>query len=88
MSTLPSWAQCSIIAALVLLSPALAFLMVIAAEMLIDFAMEVGAAAVCVVAAGAIGWVLYRKRSPHPEVTPQWEPEEEPDEGAIAVPPG
>jgi hypothetical protein len=88
MSTLPSWAQCSIIAALVLLSPALAFLMVIAAELVIDLAMEVGAAAVCVVAACAIGWVLYRKRSPRPEVTPQWELEEEPDEGAIAVPPG
>ena len=42
MSTLPSWAACLIIAALVLLSPALAFLMVIAAELVIDFAMEVG----------------------------------------------
>ena len=87
MSTLPSWAQCSIIAALVLLSPALAFLMVIAAELVIDFAMEVGAAAVCVVAAGAIGWVLYRKRSPHPKVAPHSELEQLCDEPAIAVPP-
>jgi hypothetical protein len=69
MSTLPSWAQCSIIAASVLLSPALAFLMVIAAELVIDFAMEVGAAAVCVVAAGAVGWVLLRKYGGQPHTS-------------------
>ena len=44
-----------------LLSPALAFLMVIAAELVIDLAMEVGAPAVWPVAAGAVGWVLLRK---------------------------
>ena len=69
MSSLPSWAQCSIIAASVLLSPALAFLMVIAAELVIDFAMEVGAAAVCVVAAGAVGWVLLRKYGGQPHTS-------------------
>jgi hypothetical protein len=61
MSSVRNWPAGSAIAALILLSPALAFLMVIAAELVIDFAMEVGAAAVWPVAAGAVGWVLLRK---------------------------
>jgi hypothetical protein len=72
--------------ALILLSPVFAFLMVLAAEMVIDLAMETGRTTVCVVAAGAIGWVLYRKKTPHPEAS-QWEPEQEPDQAAIAAPP-
>jgi hypothetical protein len=61
MSSVRNWPAGSAIAALILLSPALAFLMVIVAELVTDFAMEVGAAAVWSVAAGALGWVLLRK---------------------------
>ena len=77
----------SAIAGLILLSPVVASLMVIAAEMVIDLVMEARATAVCVVVAGAIGCVLFRKRSSHPEPVSQsgWEPVS--DEAAIAPPP-
>ena len=77
----------AVIRVLVLRSPIVAFLMVIAAEMQIDLLIEVGTAADCTIAAIAIGWVLYRKFWPHPEEAPQWELEQEPDEVAIAAPP-
>jgi len=51
----------AVITALILLSPVLAFLMAIAAEMLIDLLMVGGTSAVCAVAAGGIGLVLARK---------------------------
>src|SRR3984893_8360241 len=56
-----NYAVGSVITALILLSPVVAFLMVIAAEMLIDLLMMGGTSAVCVVAAGSIGLVLSRK---------------------------
>jgi hypothetical protein len=77
----------SAIAGLILLSPVVAFLMVIAAEMVIDLVMEARATAVCVVVAGAIGCVLFRKRSSHPEPLAQSGWEEVSDEAAIAPPP-
>jgi hypothetical protein len=64
----------SMITALVLLSPVIAFLMVIAAEMLIDSLVVGGARAVCAVAAGGIGLVLSRKFWRRPEVGLQSEP--------------
>jgi len=88
MNGVRNWAVGSVIAALVLLSPTVAFLMVIAAELLIDLRMEVGITAACALATGAIGLVLYRKRSARVDGAPQWKPEEEPDEGVIAAPPG
>jgi hypothetical protein len=69
-----------------LLSPVLAFLMLIVAEMEIDLLMEAGTSADCTIAAGAIGWVLFRKYGAQPEV-PQSVAEEAPDEAAIAAPP-
>jgi hypothetical protein len=48
MSTLPSWAQCSIIAALVLLSPAIAFLMALAVAIAVGLLKEAGAPAALV----------------------------------------
>jgi len=87
MNGVRNWAVGSAIAALVLLSSAVAFLMVIASEMVIDFLMEARATAVCVVVAGAIGWVLSRKRSSHPEPVPQSGWEQVSDEAAIAPPP-
>jgi hypothetical protein len=88
MSSVPSWAARSVIAAAILLSPVLAFVIVIAAEILIDLLME-APALLALVAAGVIGWSLRRKRSPHPDGAPQSEhdlPLKEP--AAIAAPPG
>jgi hypothetical protein len=62
MSSLPTWAHLSIIAAAVLLCPALAFLMAIAVEILIGVLKDAGVPALLVlVVAGAIGWSLFRK---------------------------
>jgi nitrate reductase gamma subunit len=49
--------------ALVLLSPVIAFLMIITAEVLIDLLMEAGVIGVCAIAAGLIGWALFRRMS-------------------------
>ena len=50
-----------VIAALILLSPVVAFLMVIAAEVLIDAMMEAGVIGVSAVAIGAVGWMQFRR---------------------------
>jgi hypothetical protein len=70
-----SYAFGSVIVALILLSPVVAFLVVIAAEMLIDLLIVDGTSAVCVVAAGGIGLVLFRKFWRRPKVVRQSEPE-------------
>jgi hypothetical protein len=76
-----------VITALILFIPVVAFLMVIAAEMLIDLLMVGGTSAVCVVAAGSIGLVLSRKFWRRPEVVHQAEPELVPGETSIAAAP-
>jgi hypothetical protein len=54
--------QFSIIAVAVLLSPALAFLMAIAVEIVFGDLMDAGAPALpALVASGAIGWPLFRR---------------------------
>jgi amino acid transporter len=61
VNRLPTWATWSIAVAVVL-SPALAFLMFIAAEILIDLLMEAGALALIGLAiAVGIGWFLRRR---------------------------
>ena len=77
----------SAIAALILLGPVVAFLMVIAAEMLIDLLMVGGTSVVCAVAAGAIALVLSRKFWRRPEVVHQSKPELVPGETSIAAVP-
>jgi hypothetical protein len=77
----------SVIAALILLSPVIAFLMVIAAEMLIDLLMVGGTSAVCAVAAGGIGLVLSRKFWRRPEVVHQSKLEPVPGATSIAAAP-
>ena len=77
----------SVIAALVLLSPVVAFLMAISAEMLIDLLMVGGTSAVCAVAAGGIGLVLCRKFWRRPEVVRQSEPKLVPGETSFAAAP-
>ena len=87
MGSVRNWAARSVLAAAVLLSLALAFLMVIAATILIDLLSEVGALALLDgVPAVAIGGLLFRRRSPHPGVAPQSGDEPVCDEPAIAVP--
>jgi hypothetical protein len=77
----------SVITALILLSPVLALLVVIAAEMLIDLLMVGGMSAVCAVAAGGIGLVLSRKFWRRPEVVRQSEPEPVSGKTSIAAAP-
>jgi hypothetical protein len=61
MRSVRTWAVVSAIAALILLSPILALLAVIAAEVLIDGLMEAGVTGVSAIAIGAIGWVQFRR---------------------------
>jgi hypothetical protein len=61
MNCIRYWTVASVIAALILLSPVVAFLMVIAAEVLIDALMEAGVMGVSAVAIGAVGWVQFRR---------------------------
>ena len=70
-----NYAVGSVITALILLGPVVTFLMVIAAEILIDLLMVGGISAVCVVAAGSIGLVLSRKYWRRPQVALQSKPE-------------
>jgi hypothetical protein len=63
MSRFPSWVWWSVMMAVVLFSPALAFLLAIAAEILIGLLIEANAITVCAITGGAIGWVLFRKMS-------------------------
>ncbi len=68
MSSLPTWAIWSIIVPAVLLSPALAFLLAIAAEILIGSLVDAGAPALLaliIVAAG--GLFLRRKLRAYPQ---------------------
>ena len=74
----------SAITALILISPVVAFLMVIAAEMLIDLLMVGGTSAVCAVAAGGIGLVLSRKFWRRPQAMHQSKLELVPGETSIA----
>jgi hypothetical protein len=63
MRGLRTWVVWSVVAAVLLVSPVLAFLLIIAAEMLIDLLMEAKATTVSAIAVGAIGWVLFRRIS-------------------------
>jgi hypothetical protein len=75
------------IAALILLGPVAALLMVAAAEMLIDLLIVGGTSAVCAVAAGGIGLVLSRKFWQRHKVAHQSEPELVPGDTSIAAAP-
>ena len=77
----------SAIAALILLGPVAAFLMVAAAEMLIDLLIVGGTSAVCAVAAGGIGLVLSRKFWQRHKVAHQSGPELVPGDTSIAAAP-
>ena len=80
-----NYALGSTITALILLSPVLTFLMVIATETLIDLLMVGGTSVICAVAAGGIGLVLYRKFWRRPQVAHQSKPELVPGETSVAA---
>jgi hypothetical protein len=86
VSSVRNWAVGAAIAALILFSPIVAFLMVIVAEMAVDLLMVAGGPADCTIAAGVIGWVLFRRYGIRPEI-PQSGSEQVSDEAAIAAPP-
>jgi hypothetical protein len=76
----------SVIAVLILLSPIVALLAVIAAEVLIDGLMEAGVTGVSAIAIGAVGWVQFRRiwRSEIPQL---YESKELCEAPPIAAPP-
>ena len=61
MSNLRNWASGALVAALILLGPIIAFVVVVAAEMLTDLVTKVGATVIWPAVAGAMAWVLLRK---------------------------
>jgi hypothetical protein len=61
MSDVRNWASGFIVAALILFAPIIAFVVVVAAEMLTDLLARLGAPVVWPVVAAALGWVLLRK---------------------------
>jgi hypothetical protein len=61
MSDGRNWASSFIVAALILVAPIIAFVVVITAEMLTDLVARLGAPAVWPIAAGLTGWALLRK---------------------------
>jgi ABC-type dipeptide/oligopeptide/nickel transport system permease subunit len=61
MTSVRYWTVASVIAGLILLSPIVALLAVIAAEMLIDGMVEAGVTGVSAIAIGAVGWVQFRR---------------------------
>ena len=85
----PVWncAVGSAIAALILLGPVAALLMVAAAEMLIDLLIVGGTSAVCAVVAGGIGLVLSRKFWQSHKVAHQSASELVPGDTSIAAEP-
>ena len=59
MSNIRNWASGVLVAALILLGPVIAFVMIVTAEMVIDLVTRLGAT--WPLAAVAVGWVLLRK---------------------------
>ena len=86
MSNVRNWAAGSALAALILLSPAISFLLAIAAEVLTDLFTEVGAVALLdLLPAVVIGWILFRKMLSHSGIAVQSGSEPETGEAAIAT---
>jgi hypothetical protein len=88
MRTLRTWVVWSVGSLVLLVSPAVALLLAVTAETLIDVLIEARMPTVfCLVIAWAIGWVPLRNRSLNTRRPPQWDPQEEADQAAIAAPP-
>jgi hypothetical protein len=87
MRNLRTWVAWSIAAGGLLVSPVLAFLMIIAAEMAVDGLMEAGVAEVCAIAIGVVGCVLFH-RILRSEIAQLSEAKEVCGAPPIAAPPG
>ena len=87
MRSVRNWAVGSVIVVLILLSPVVAFLMVMAAEVVIDGLMEAGMTGVSAFVIGAIGCVLFR-RILCSETARQSGSDEVCEASPIAAPPG
>ena len=87
MGRLGTWVGWLTVAAVVLVSPVLVFLMFVTAEVLIDGLMEAGVTAVSAIAIGAVGCVQFR-RILRSEIALQSGSDELCDAPLIAVPPG
>jgi hypothetical protein len=85
MSSVRHWALVSATAALILVGPIIAFMLVIAAELLIDVVRKGGATAVIAGFAGAIGWILFLRVS-RPKLAAHARSEEASDTSAVAAP--
>jgi hypothetical protein len=68
MSDVRNWASAAIVGGLILLAPIIAFVVVVAVEMLGDLVTRAGPTVIWPAVAGAMGWVLLRKfgGSPRP----------------------
>jgi hypothetical protein len=69
MSNVRNWASAAAVAGLILLAPIIAFVVVVAVEMLGDLMARAGAAAIWPVVAGAMAWVLLRKFAGQPDTS-------------------
>jgi hypothetical protein len=69
MSNFRNWASTFILAALILLAPIIAFVVVVTAEMLTDLLARLGAPAVWPIAAGLTGWALLRRYGGQPRTS-------------------
>jgi hypothetical protein len=76
MSDVRNWASGFIVAALVLLAPIIAFVVVVAAEMLTDALARLGPPVVWPLVAAALGWVLLRKYGWQPQTPSRLRSEE------------
>ena len=81
------WTVASMIAGLILLSPIVAFLMIISAEMLIDLLMGAGTTVFYTIAVGAVGRLLVRRFWRPSDSAAQAGPGVVSDETAIAARP-
>ena len=61
MSDIRNWASRVVLAVLILLTPIIAFVLVVTAEMLGDLMARAGPTAIWPALAGAMAWVLLRK---------------------------
>ena len=61
MSNIRNWASTAVVAALILLAPIIAFVVVVTLEMLGDLMARAGPTVIWPAVAGAMAWVLLRK---------------------------
>ena len=61
MHSLRTWVAWSVVAGVLLVSPVVTFLIIIAADVLVDGMVEAGVTGVSAIAIGAVGWVQFHR---------------------------